>query len=313
MTNDERIEYETRDGILKLLTDAEVARVSTSEATPHLSEGDQYLDLEQLGRGVRQAGHAGATRTPMGRVLARKAVEEGTWAKILALLAKSGLASRAETNGVSRDAASLTAERFILLAALDDSDSALEVISAATGFARLIPGAEVHLLYVLDAPSGLEAIGTIPLDVQKEAFDKGRVRLEDLGRQARARSTARMAAHLAIGTPWREIVQTATNLRADLLLVGTHDRKGITSAVLGSVAQVVARKAPCPVLVVRPKKSRQDIPEIEPPCPDCERAQLESGGRQLWCARHGERHPHGHCHYEVPESFALGSMLIRDV
>jgi hypothetical protein len=153
----------------------------------------------------------------------------------------------------------------------------------------------------------------LPADAQKEAFEKGRVRLEDLGREARARVATRVAAHFAIGNPWREIVQTATNIQADLILVGTHDRGGVARAILGSVAQVVARKAPCPVLVVRPKKPRHDdVPEIEPPCPDCERAQAESGGKDLWCARHRGHHAHLRCHYEVPESFALGSMLIRD-
>jgi nucleotide-binding universal stress UspA family protein len=306
MKNDKRIEYETRDGILKLLTDQEVARVSTAETAAHLSPGDQYLDLEQLALGVKQAGDAGGTTTPMGRILPRKAVQEDTWAKILAQLAKSGLA------GAPASTPS-TAERFVLLAAVDDSDAAAEVVSAAAGFARLIKGAEIHLVYVLENPDPYESIAAMSADEQKVAFDKGRTRLEDLGREARARVSVRIAAHFAIGTAWREIVQTATNIRADLLLVGTHDRKGIASAILGSVAQVVARKAPCPVLVVRPKKSRHgEVPEIEPPCPDCERVQAESGGKELWCARHRGHHAHAHCHYEVPESFGLGSMLIRD-
>jgi nucleotide-binding universal stress UspA family protein len=315
MKNDKRTAYETRDGILKLLTDQEVARVSTAETAAHLAAGDEYLDLEQLARGVQQASRGEAT-TPMGRVLPRKALQEGTWTKILAVLARSGIAgqhsSALETNGISRNGASPATERFVLLAAVDDSDRALEVVSAAAGFARLILGAEVHLLYVVENMGGADAIGTLPIDTQKEAFDRGRVRLEDLAREARSRASARIVAHTAIGNPWREIVQTATNLRADLILVGTRDRGGLAT-ILGSVAQVVARKAPCPVLVVRAKKARhEEVPEIEPPCPDCERAQAESGGKELWCSRHREHHARAHCHYEVPESFALGSMLIRD-
>jgi hypothetical protein len=78
-----RAELITRDNILKLLSDDEVARVSTAETAPRLASGDEYLDLEQLEQGVRQAGQAG---TPMGHVLPRKAVQEGTWRKILAQL-----------------------------------------------------------------------------------------------------------------------------------------------------------------------------------------------------------------------------------
>lgn len=84
MTIDGRAEYETRDTILKMLSDDEVARVSTAETAVRLSDGDEYLDLEQLNRGVQRAPGAA---TPMGRVLPRKAVDESTWIKILARLA----------------------------------------------------------------------------------------------------------------------------------------------------------------------------------------------------------------------------------
>ncbi len=217
----------------------------------------------------------------------------------------------ADTN-IARIGAAPTV-RFVLLAAVDDSARAAEVILAATGFARLIQGAELHLLYVLEDFGGFDPNGTLPHDAREAAFAKGRVRLEDLGRDARSHCAARMIAHVAVGTPWREIVETAADVHADLVLVGTHDRDGIASTLLGSVAQTVVRKAPCPVLVVRPKASRHDgVPEIEPMCAECGRARAESGGTTLWCARHGAHHPRAHCHYEVPESFGLGSMLIRD-
>jgi hypothetical protein len=72
-----------RDGILNLLSDDEVARVSTAETPAHLLEGDEYIDLGQLEKGVRRAD---GVATPMGRVLPRKAVHELTWSKIVAQL-----------------------------------------------------------------------------------------------------------------------------------------------------------------------------------------------------------------------------------
>jgi hypothetical protein len=84
LKNDTRTEYATRDSILQLLSDDEVARVSTAETAAHLSTGDEYLDLEHLDQGVRRA-HG--TATPMGRVLPRKAVHANTWSKILTQLA----------------------------------------------------------------------------------------------------------------------------------------------------------------------------------------------------------------------------------
>jgi hypothetical protein len=85
MNEDQRSEYVTRDSVLKLLSDDEIARVSTAEAAPHLAYGDEYLDLGQLQYGVRRAGDA--PTTTMERVLPRKAVHDATWTKILTHLA----------------------------------------------------------------------------------------------------------------------------------------------------------------------------------------------------------------------------------
>jgi hypothetical protein len=74
----------TREGMLELLSDEEVARVSSAETAYRLAEGEQYLDLDQLGRGVRSAP---PEPPPMGRVLPRKSIEPQTWSRILSHLA----------------------------------------------------------------------------------------------------------------------------------------------------------------------------------------------------------------------------------
>jgi hypothetical protein len=73
-------QFITREGILKLLTDAEISSVSRAETRERLGDGDEYIDLGNLDRGVRRAG---TMLTPMGRVLPRKAVAESTWLKIV--------------------------------------------------------------------------------------------------------------------------------------------------------------------------------------------------------------------------------------
>jgi hypothetical protein len=70
-----------RDEILKLLTDAEVAKVSTAEGAPRLIEGDEYIDLEDLDSGVQLV--QATPRTAPGRALPRSAVSDATWAKIV--------------------------------------------------------------------------------------------------------------------------------------------------------------------------------------------------------------------------------------
>lgn len=53
------------------------------------------------------------------------------------------------------------------------------------------------------------------------------------------------------GAPFAEIVRHARENAYDLIVLGTHGRSGLRHALLGSVAEKVVRKAPCPVLTVR--------------------------------------------------------------
>ncbi len=84
-TETKRNDYVTRDAILKLLSDDEVARVSTKEAGPPLVDGDEYVDLAHLNQGVRRM--QASTPIKMGEVLPRSAVADKTWSKICARLA----------------------------------------------------------------------------------------------------------------------------------------------------------------------------------------------------------------------------------
>ena len=57
----------------------------------------------------------------------------------------------------------------------------------------------------------------------------------------------------AFGTTHVEICNLAERLDVDLVVIGTHGRGGLSHAILGSVAEKVVRRAPCPVLTVRSK------------------------------------------------------------
>jgi nucleotide-binding universal stress UspA family protein len=56
------------------------------------------------------------------------------------------------------------------------------------------------------------------------------------------------------GDPRDMINRTAQELGVDLIVMGTHGRRGLTRALLGSVAESVVRSAPCAVLTVRLKE-----------------------------------------------------------
>jgi hypothetical protein len=80
MTDDKRTAYVTRESVLKLLSNDEVAKVSTAETAVRLPDGDEYLDLERLDKGVQRAD---GIAPEMGRVLPKTAVHADTWSKIL--------------------------------------------------------------------------------------------------------------------------------------------------------------------------------------------------------------------------------------
>jgi nucleotide-binding universal stress UspA family protein len=56
---------------------------------------------------------------------------------------------------------------------------------------------------------------------------------------------------VALGKPFVEIIAYAREITCDLLVMATHGRSGIMHALMGSTAERVVRKAPCPVLTVR--------------------------------------------------------------
>ncbi|MGN6111154.1 MAG: hypothetical protein ACTHU0_39010 [Kofleriaceae bacterium] len=82
MNVDKAIEIETRNQILRLLSDTEAEGVATAETHP-IPAGEEFLDLEHLERGVQRAEPA----TRSAHTIPRTAVSDSTWQKILAVLA----------------------------------------------------------------------------------------------------------------------------------------------------------------------------------------------------------------------------------
>jgi nucleotide-binding universal stress UspA family protein len=60
------------------------------------------------------------------------------------------------------------------------------------------------------------------------------------------------AAVLRAGNPAQEILASVLETHADLVVIGTHGRRGVARGILGSVAEKVVRLCPVPVLTVRP-------------------------------------------------------------
>jgi nucleotide-binding universal stress UspA family protein len=59
------------------------------------------------------------------------------------------------------------------------------------------------------------------------------------------------AHRLTMGDPAGEVVRIAEDENAEMIIIGTHGRTGMTRLLMGSVAEAIVRRAPCPVLVYR--------------------------------------------------------------
>ncbi|HEV8326095.1 MAG TPA: universal stress protein [Nitrospiraceae bacterium] len=121
---------------------------------------------------------------------------------------------------------------------------------AAIRFLQLKPfhnAIEVSLLTVLPStqpPGPADAAAATAaaeiLEEQADYIDGVAERLRAMGYEAHGVAV--------LGTPSTVILQEATTLRSDLILMGTRGRQGITRFVLGSVSHAVLHRAPCPVL-----------------------------------------------------------------
>lgn len=113
--------------------------------------------------------------------------------------------------------------------------------------------AKLILLYVIQdisiaewyIPSSISAADLVE-DMQKSAereIDKWEIEVA-----GKVRDVEKMVVR---GVPFVEIIRTAKERKADMIVIGTHGRTGIDHMLFGSTAEKVVRKSPCPVLTVR--------------------------------------------------------------
>lgn len=194
---------------------------------------------------------------------------------------------------------------YVIVVGVDYSDLGAMALERAFELAAAQPRAEVHAVNVVRnfgefvmielpqaSPYGLS------LD---EAADRVQNYVEDQKRRFEARVgrpvCERCVTHLRSEVAADEITRLAVEVEADIIVVGTHGRRGMSRLVLGSVAESVVRRAECPVLVVRPKETDTHVPKIEDPCPRCVEVRQATGGAEMWCEQHSEHHGRRHTYH----------------
>lgn len=115
--------------------------------------------------------------------------------------------------------------------------------------------AELHVLHVLDeACQYWMAMGPNSIPVgppPEELLAASKQEMVKFVQQHLADAAFPVKAEVRIGRPFMEIIRYAREHQIDLIVLGTHGRGAIKHALMGSVAERVVRKAPCPVLTIR--------------------------------------------------------------
>lgn len=117
-------------------------------------------------------------------------------------------------------------------------------------------GAELHVLSVIQDMALISPDPNMPWLVPANNLEEVRQSVEQALAQIPPPSWTPprpIQRVIRVGVPFLEIIKYAKELDFDLIVMGTHGRSGLAHVLLGSTAEKIVRKAPCPVLTVRPE------------------------------------------------------------
>ncbi|MEM5436618.1 universal stress protein [Paraburkholderia diazotrophica] len=141
-----------------------------------------------------------------------------------------------------------------ILVALDGSDTASLALDAALKLAA-DSGAQLMPLYVIDVPVIAYDVPGFDPSIVRDAFvDEGQRIASDAQSRMNQNGVTGTARTVEVVSPGEDvahrIVAIATDWHADVIVMGTHGRRGLRRLMLGSVAERVLRSAACPVLMI---------------------------------------------------------------
>lgn len=144
-----------------------------------------------------------------------------------------------------------------ILVPLDGSELAEQALPQVSQLAGCT-GAEVVLLRVPSEPvyDYLVPDPDIAVEMRSDIETAAQVYLDEIAAELRAMDL-KVSTLVVWGAPVQDtILEVARQLHADLIVMSTHGRSGLARLVIGSVADDVVRRAPVPVLLVRPNPPR---------------------------------------------------------
>jgi len=136
-----------------------------------------------------------------------------------------------------------------ILVATDFSEPSERALETALDLAARFDS-ELTLVHIWEFPSYEYMHGVVlPIDFAERIAEAARVRMASTISSIKQRSPNAKSI-VKMGVVWSKVLSTIEETRPDLLVLGTHGRRGLKRAVLGSVAEKLVRLSPVPVLTV---------------------------------------------------------------
>jgi nucleotide-binding universal stress UspA family protein len=174
----------------------------------------------------------------------------------------------------------MTTSSFRIITAVELDETAFPTWRAAAALLAN-PNAELSLLHVIRASERNVRKDTAEVAAM---IGEGHRRVQELlARELGDESNPlreRIEIYIGLGDPAEQIVQLAVDLEANVVVVGTHGRRAVERALLGSVSSEVFRKAPCSVLVARAAEyaGRARSPSVAPPLEEGQAPMIRATG-----------------------------------
>jgi nucleotide-binding universal stress UspA family protein len=139
-----------------------------------------------------------------------------------------------------------------ILFATDFSESSDYAFQHANTLARKF-NARLMIIHVINEPVDLRGfyVPHISFEKLEEEIEEGAKKMMDKFCRTHIRDYENYETFIVPGIPYDEIIKTAVEHSADLIVLGTHGRTGLDHVLFGSTAEKVVRKSPIPVMTIR--------------------------------------------------------------